>query len=76
MRFVPCERWFPDLELGVTTWDGEYDGISGRWLRWCDQQGELLATGIERGIQADLASQRAAKLADKLRELGIDPDKI
>ena len=76
MRFVPCEPWFPDLELGVTTWDGEYDGFSGRWLRWCDQQGELLATGIERAVEADIAVQRAAKLAQKLRELGIDPDKI
>lgn len=80
-KYVPCDRWFPDLELGVTTWDGEYDGMSGHWMRWCDQRGKLLATGIERSAdaafaeqRADSAEQRAAKLAEKLRAMGIDPD--
>jgi Putative restriction endonuclease len=70
-KYTPCDPWFPDLELGVTTWTGEYDGVSGIWLRWCDQQGKVLPTGMERAAAAE---HRAALLAQKLRAAGIDPD--
>lgn len=65
-KYVPCEPWFPDLQLGVTVWEGVYDDIQAPYLRWCDRQGNVLLTGIE----------RAAKLADKLRELGVDPNQV
>lgn len=79
-KYLPCETWFPELELGVTTWQGDYDGMTDEWLRFCDVQGKPLATGIERASDAELiaqaAVQRAAKLAEKLRALGIDPDEV
>jgi len=71
--YAPCEPWFPKMELGVATWDGEYDGMPGHWLRWCDQEGKILPTGLER---ATAGEQRAAILAEKLRTLGIDPDQV
>lgn len=84
-RYVPCEPWFPQMELGVTTWDGEYDGMSDLWLRFCDRAGQPLPTGVERAKAAEqiakaaeqtakAAEQRAADLAAKLRAAGIDPD--
>jgi Uma2 family endonuclease len=77
-KYDPCEPWFPDLELGVTEWDGEYDGMTCRWLRFCDQAGHVLPTGIERAKiaeqRAESAEQRAALLAEKLRALGVEPD--
>jgi len=67
------ERWLAGVELGVTTWRGTYNDMAGEWLRWVDKSGALLSTGIEAKAQE---RQRADALADKLRELGIDPTQI
>jgi Uma2 family endonuclease len=62
------------VELGIK----QESGIA--WLRWWDEAGNLLLTGDERAIaekQARLqAEQKSQRLAEKLRELGIDPDQI
>ncbi|MBD2676944.1 MULTISPECIES: Uma2 family endonuclease [Nostoc] len=52
------------VELGI--WQGRYQNLELPWLRWWDDQGNLLQTGWER-------SQR---LAAKLRELNINPDEL
>jgi len=66
------------VELGV--WEGEYLGQHTNWLRWWDQQGNLLAIGQERARSAEQrahsAEQRASKLAARLRALGVNPDEI
>jgi Uma2 family endonuclease len=76
--YSPCEPWFPKLDLGVVAKEGEFDGLPGPWLRWCDKQGELLPTGVEQALvekqRAEIAEHRAAILAEKLRAAGIDPD--
>ncbi|MEO0984256.1 MAG: Uma2 family endonuclease [Cyanobacteria bacterium J06639_14] len=60
------------VELGI--WQGSYLGDpSLPWLRWWDNEGNLLLTGDER---AEQEKQRAERLAAKLRELGIDPDEV
>lgn len=64
--YAETEPWFPILELGVTVWDGLYQGVAGPWLRWCDARGKVLP----------LAAENAAALAAKLRALGLDPDQI
>ncbi|HEY6399992.1 MAG TPA: Uma2 family endonuclease [Blastocatellia bacterium] len=56
----------PDIGLGLTLWEGVYEGEPGPWIRWLDSQGNLILTGAE----------RAARLAAKLRELGIEPDEV
>ncbi|RLT33965.1 MAG: Uma2 family endonuclease, partial [Chloroflexi bacterium] len=43
------------------------------WLRWADAEGNLFPTGAERAEQAE---ERSARLAARLRELGIDPASI
>ena len=48
--------------LEARLWHGEYEGLSGEWLRWYDTNGNLILTGKE----------TAEKMAQKLRELGID----
>jgi Uma2 family endonuclease len=63
----------PPLEVDFGIWDGEYLGYPGPWLRTWDRRGDLLLTGDE--AHANL-KQRADTLAAKLRELGIDPDRI
>lgn len=70
--------WLPSVELGLGIWQGSYDEIPRRWLRWFDGQGNWIPTIAEQKQQeqqrADQEQQRAERLAQKLRELGIDPD--
>lgn len=74
------ERWLPEVGLGLALWHGVYEGIDGRWLRWCDQYGEVIPTGAERAeqerLRAEQESTRADRLAARLRALGVDPDDV
>jgi Uma2 family endonuclease len=70
------------VELGI--WQGRYQNATLPWLRWWDASGNLLLTGAERAEaerqRAENAEsllererQRAEALAQRLRDLGIDP---
>jgi hypothetical protein len=48
--------------LGI--WQGQYQNMELPWLRWWDEQGNLLLTGEERGD----------RLAAQLKALGIEPE--
>ena len=65
--------WIPELELFLGIWRGERLCQTINWLRWWDQEGNLLLWSSE---QAEQEHQRADLLAAKLRELGVDPDKL
>jgi Uma2 family endonuclease len=77
--------WFEALQLGLGLWNGSYFGVEGQWLRWYDRSGNWVGTDREQLLQAqeeveiakqqkEDAEQRAARLAARLRELGIDPE--
>lgn len=77
--------WFESVGLGLVEWEGTFEGMSGRWLRWRTREGELLPTGAERAereraraesaeARAGTAEARAQRLAARLREMGIDPN--
>ena len=80
--------WFPELRLGLTLWEGVYEAVCSRWLRWLDEHGMMIPTGGEQRRRADeeyrraehverlLAEerQRAERLAALLRRSGIDPE--
>ncbi|MBE9113247.1 hypothetical protein IQ273_28115 [Nodosilinea sp. LEGE 07298] len=59
--------------MGLTLGDGEFEGMRMTWLRWCDREGNLLPTGAERAAQAET---KAARLAARLQELGVDPEEV
>ena len=85
-RYVEMETfWLEEVGLGLTLWEGMFEGKQDIWLRWCDKEGNILPTGAERAQQAEqrakqaeerahIAEQRAEQLAAQLRALGIDPD--
>ena len=52
--------WFPELGLGMTLWEGEFEWVRGRWLRWTDAQGELIPTGKERAEQQQQRAEQEA----------------
>ena len=42
---------FNCLKLGLTLWEGEFEGKDDTWLRWTDEHGVLIPTGKERAQQ-------------------------
>ncbi|MFO0845509.1 MAG: Uma2 family endonuclease [Gemmataceae bacterium] len=71
-RYRPTDpKWLPDVELGLTLWQGLFQGLEQTWLRWCDKSGAVLPTGMERAAKAEKArkaSERARKTASKARD--------
>jgi Uma2 family endonuclease len=85
--FETTETWLEQVGLGLTLWQGEFEGREDNWLRWCYQDGNVLPTGDERAEQerqraeqerqrAEVAEQRAQLLSERLRAMGIDPDNL
>ncbi len=70
----------PELQLSLGTWQGEREGRQGYWLRWWNQSGQMLPWGSEKAEQekqrAEQEKQRADLMAQKLKELGIDPNNL
>ncbi len=71
--------WLKAVGLGLTLWEGQFeDGVTRLWLRWCDQAAQVIPTGAEGQAaaeqRAEAAEQRSARLTEKLRSLGVDPD--
>jgi Uma2 family endonuclease len=60
--------WIPELELGLGVWQGSYQNIEQRWLRWYDITGEWILTLTEQ------ERQRTEKLIAQLKALGVEPD--
>lgn len=60
------ELWLETVGLGLTLWDGVFETQPGIWLRWCDQEGKIIPTGAE----------RAERLAERLRAMGVNPDEV
>lgn len=73
--------WLEGVGLGLTLWEGQFEEeVTRLWLRWCDREGQPIPTGAE-GLElerqrADAAQQRAERLAERLRSLGIDPNEV
>ena len=87
IKIVDNCYWFEELDLGLGVWPGDFQGATGHWLRWYDTSSKWIPTAAELAGQerqradterqrADTERQRAEKLSERLRELGIDPDRI
>ncbi|MGY2800854.1 Uma2 family endonuclease [Thermostichus sp. MS-CIW-25] len=77
-EFVPfASTWLEDIGLGLTLWQGSFEGVNTEWLRWCDREGEVLPTGEEKAAleqqRAEAERQRAEALLELLRSHGIAP---
>ncbi len=57
---------FESLDLSLVEWEGRFEGHHDRWLRWADLDGTPIST----------AAERADRLAERLRELGVDPEGV
>lgn len=70
----------PELGLSLGVWEGEFQSIERLWLRWFTLAGELIPVPQEEAAEAKQeaaeANRRADLLAQRLRELGVNPDEI
>ena len=66
-----------NLYLGV--WEGTRENLTSKWLRWWDEQGNLLLWISElveqKQLEIEQQKLRADKLAAQLKALGIEPEK-
>ncbi|MEG4072807.1 Uma2 family endonuclease [Microcoleus sp. Pol14C2] len=58
--------WMPEIGLGIGCERGNYSGVTREWLYWYDADGKRYLTPEE----------QVNRLAQKLRELGIDPNSL
>ncbi|NJN58046.1 MAG: Uma2 family endonuclease [Leptolyngbyaceae cyanobacterium SL_5_9] len=76
--------WIAEMHLFLGLWQGVREGRTGYWLRWWNEQGELLLWGSELAEQerqraeqerqrAEQERQRAERLLAQLRAAGIEP---
>ena len=66
--------WLEGAGMGLTLWEGTFEeDVSRLWLRWCDRSGQVIPTGAE---GQEIERQRADRLAERLRAMGINPDEI
>ena len=63
--------WLESMQLFLGVWQGERENRTGYWLRWWDEQGNLLLWGMERSQQE---AQRVERLRAQLRAAGIEPE--
>lgn len=77
--------WISEMNLFLGIWQGSRENRKGYWLRWWNEQGELLLWGSEFAEQerqraeqerqrAEQERQRADRLAAQLRAAGIEPE--
>ncbi|AUT02349.1 transcriptional regulator [Nostoc sp. CENA543] len=66
------------VELGI--WQGQYQNMTAPWLRWWDAQGNLLLSSEEKTQllteELEKEQQKAQRFAERLRQLGIDPEQL
>ncbi len=62
------QNFLSEIGLGLTLWEGTFEGTSATWLRWCDEQGHLILTGEERADQEKIRADQERVRADQLEQ--------
>jgi Uma2 family endonuclease len=57
----------PEVGLRLTLWQGSFEGSAGTWLRWCDEEGVLVATGAELAEQERMRAEQEHRRAEQER---------
>lgn len=73
MNFTSQRLSMPELGLSLGLWQGSFREIERLWLRWFTIEGDLIPLPEEEAAQA---KRRAELLAERLRQLGVNPDEI
>ncbi|PZV11698.1 MAG: hypothetical protein DCF22_14020 [Leptolyngbya sp.] len=69
--------WLTDLEIGLGIWQGEFEGVTAAWLRWCDQEGNWLLTDTEQAQQqVEQAQAQLLQAAQNLLATGMELEQV
>lgn len=76
--------WLTDLEIGLGIWQGEFEGVTAAWLRWCDPEGNWLLTDTEQERlirqqtqqQLDQAQAQLLQAAQNLLTTGMELEQV
>ncbi|MEO0378156.1 MAG: Uma2 family endonuclease [Cyanobacteria bacterium P01_A01_bin.17] len=69
--------WIEEIALYLGVWEGRRDNRSGHWLRWWDQQGQLLLWGTELSEQMRRqAEKNVSDAVGKLLAMGLSPAQV
>ena len=66
--YEPQPAQFPMLGLGLTLWEGVFEGKRDTWLRWTDAEGVLIPTGRERAEQERQRAEQERQRAEQERQ--------
>ncbi|MDB9540725.1 hypothetical protein NWP22_13625, partial [Anabaenopsis tanganyikae CS-531] len=61
-------HWVESMGLFLGTWRGEKGGRSGYWLRWWDQEGNVLPWAVEKIEQERQRAETEAQKAQQERQ--------
>ncbi len=73
LELIESRIWMEDIGLGLGLWQGSYEGIERLWLRWYDRNRNWISTPEE---IAEQEKRRADRLAQKLIDMGVDPEEM
>ncbi len=59
---------FPELRLGLMLWEGVFEAVWSRWLRWTDEHGMMIPTGRERADEEHRRAEHVEQLLAKERQ--------
>lgn len=62
------ELWLEPMGIGLTLWQGEFEGRQDTWLRWYDAQGHILLTGDEKAEQEHQRAEQERQRAEQERQ--------
>ncbi|MDM8551542.1 Uma2 family endonuclease [Desulfobacterales bacterium HSG2] len=65
IRKIDCS--LPQAGLGVTLWEGVFEGIHDTWLRWLDHEGKLILAGQELAEKAEKWADEAESRAEETK---------
>ncbi|MBM3222787.1 MAG: Uma2 family endonuclease [Candidatus Tectomicrobia bacterium] len=69
MQYVPqTSTQLAGMGLGVTLWEGTYEGKHDTWLRWTDDSGMVIPTGKERAEQESQRAEQERQRAEHERQ--------
>jgi Uma2 family endonuclease len=69
--------WLPGLGVGLGLWQGEFEGVTRSWLRWCDQEGHWLLLDTEQQRQrAEQAQGQLIQAAQTMVAGGMAIDEM
>jgi Uma2 family endonuclease len=64
--------FFSAVKLGLTFWEGAYEALTGRWLRWTDARGRVIQAGEELARAAVGRLEKAKRRVDDAKRQADD----